>query len=167
MSSFCRAFCSVIVFVALLGLTGCANPARTLGRPATDKGTDPAPTNTPAGNPTPAEHLGTVHVIGTGQRFVLGQTPSAQPVANLADGQALICRVGTAITATLRASHERRPPFVVADVATGEPHVGDEVFIDPAPGRTTVSGASGIPPAVSPGPAAPDFRINPSLPPTQ
>ncbi len=117
---------------------------------------------------TPTEHLGTVHVIGTGQRFVLVQTPSAQPVANLVDGQALVCRAGTVVTATLRTSHERRPPFVVADVATGEPHVGDEVFIDPAPGRTTIPGASAAPsPAVSPGAAAPDFRTNPGLPPTR
>ena len=106
--------------------------------------------------------------IGTGRRFVLVETPAPQPVSALVDGQTLVCRASGVVTATLRVSHERRPPFVVADVAAGEPHLGDEVFIDTAPGRTTVPAPDGPMPSGSPPPAAtPEFRANPALPPTR
>ncbi len=94
---------------------------------------------------------------------MLIQTPSFQPVSTLIDGQALVCRAAGGVTATLRVSHERRPPFVVADVATGEPHVGDDVFIDPAPGRTSSPAQQDTPTPA----AAPDFRANPALPPAR
>lgn len=92
-------------------------------------------------------YLGTVHVIGTGRRFVLVQASVAAVAAGLTDGQTLVCRVSGADSATLRVSRERRPPFVVADVASGEPHVGDEVFVEPASNPATKPAA--------PAPAAP------------
>lgn len=108
--------------------------------------------------------LGNVRVIGTGGRFVLVEASAAAVTAGLANGQTLVCRSARADTATLRVSRERRPPFVVADVDSGTPHVGDEVYVvpaaDPAAKPTTPSAAPPAPPV-----PAPPFRANPSLPP--
>ena len=112
------------------------------------------PTTATASAPT-VQFLGTVHVIGTQGRFVLVQSPVATLVAGLTDGEALVCRAAGNPTAALRVSRERRPPFVVADVVSGTPNVGDEVFIEPA----------GVHASVPPTPAsAPEFRANPGLP---
>ncbi len=103
------------------------------------------------------QFLGTVHVIGTDGRFVLVQSPVAALVAGLVDGQALVCRAGGNVTATLHVSRERRPPFVVADVITGAPTLGDEVFIEPVGNRST-------PAPTAPAAPTPEFRANPPLP---
>ena len=103
--------------------------------------------------------LGDVHVIGTGGHFVLVEASVPAAATGLADGQALVCRAAGADTATLRVSHERRPPFVVADVDSGTPHIGDEVFVLPAAAQPPV-----IPAAPSPTPSVPPFRADPSLP---
>ena len=103
--------------------------------------------------------LGNVHVIGTGGRFVLVEASVAAVATGLTDNQTLVCRAAGADTATLRVSHERRPPYVVADVDTRTPHIGDEVFVVPA-------ASSSAKPAVSPlASPAPSFRTNPALPP--
>ncbi len=170
----CHGFCLLAAVFAAFVVTGCTNPLRRAGRIAANRagsGESNSAAQTSAANAVSATHLGTVHVIGTGQRFVLVQTPSNQSAANITDGQALVCRAAGMVTATLRASHERRPPFMVADVASGEPHVGDEVFLDPAPGGAAIPDSPHpAPPAstASPAPAAtPDFRANPVLPPTR
>ena len=103
--------------------------------------------------------LGNIHVIGTGGHFVLVEASVAAAAAGLADGQTLVCRAAGADTATLRVSHERRPPFVVADVDSGTPQIGDEVFVVPA------TAPPAKPTAPSPAPSAPPFRADPSLPP--
>ena len=102
--------------------------------------------------------LGTVHVIGSGGRFVLVEARVASLVAGLTDGEALVCRAAGNVSANLRVSRERRPPFVVADVADGTPNLGDEVFIEPA------SNHAPPPPATATLPPAPDFHANPALP---
>ena len=108
--------------------------------------------------------LGNVRVIGTGGRFVLVEASAAAVTAGLADGQTLVCRAAGADTATLRVSRERRPPFVVADVDSGAPHVGDEVFVVPAADPAAKPATPPSAPAAPPVPAPP-FRANPSLPP--
>ena len=105
--------------------------------------------------------LGNVHVIGTKGRFVLVEASVTAVATGLADGQTLVCRAAGADTATLHVSHERRPPFIVADVANGEPHVGDEVFVVPASDPTAKPPATT--PVVAP-PTAPLFRTNPVPP---
>ncbi len=102
--------------------------------------------------------LGNVHVIGTGGRFVLVEASVAAVATGLTDNQTLVCRAAGADTATLRVSHERRPPFVVADVDSGTPHIGDEVFVVPA------ASSSAKPAASPPASPTPPFRINPVLP---
>lgn len=107
--------------------------------------------------------LGNVRVIGTGGRFVLVEASVVAVAASLADGQTLVCRAAGADTATLRVSHERRPPFVITDVANGEPHVGDEVFVVPA--SVPMAKPPATAPAVAP-PTAPLFRTDPAPPTT-
>ncbi len=92
-----------------------------------------APTATPA--PT-AHRIGIVRVIGNAQRFVLVEVPPSA-TGTLPDGQLLRCTADPSAaapaTATLRVGRERRRPYVVADVVSGEPHVGDAVFTAAAP----------------------------------
>ncbi len=157
-----KRFCLLAFFS---GLAACArHPYKGSERAASvpNAATTGATASIPKAGSASGERLGTVQVIGTGQRFVLIRTPTWQSGSTLVDGQALICRAGGNVTATLRVSRERRPPFVVADVASGEPHVGDDVLIDTAPGRATIPGPV-VSPAATP---APDFQANPILPPT-
>lgn len=82
--------------------------------------------------------VGEVRVIGGGRRFVLIEISSRPDLPLLAPGLELRSRVPTGSiafggeeTATLRVSPERRQPFIVADVISGEPHVDDPVFFSP------------------------------------
>lgn len=111
-----------------------ALPAASKTRLAAPSETTVLPPPTP---PLTHEHrVGVVRVIGAGTRFVLIEVPSmgdGQPP----DGQTLRCAASASsdavTTATLRVTHERRPPFVVADVVTGEPRVGDTAYLAAAP----------------------------------
>ena len=118
----------------------------------------------PAGRAAAVEHrVGTVRVIGNGQRFVLIEVPptgarraARRPIAALL---APPRPRDAATTATLRVSRERRRPFVVADVVAGEPHVGDSRVPrsepPPAPTGPTVlpTATAGVLPIVLPDPA--------------
>lgn len=67
---------------------------------------------------------GTVSLVNEEQRFVLidsgyGQIPD--------DGARLRSFTGAAFSAELVVSRERRRPFVIADIVSGSPKVGDRV----------------------------------------
>lgn len=110
----------------------------------------PANSSTPAAGPTsPREHrVGVVRVIGDAQRFVLIELPVGDS-GPLPDGTLLRCSSAPTsdapTNAMLRVSTERRRPFIVADVLSGEPRVGDAVFLD----RTAIS-AAGAKPTILP-----------------
>lgn len=103
--------------------------------------------------PTPAAYrVGVVRVIGSGQRFVLVEVPSTTTTP-LPGGQLLRCCPSPdgdlAMTATLRVSPERRRPYVVADIVSGEPHVGDSVFLGSEPTPAAATGNTVLPTATS------------------
>ena len=103
--------------------------------------------------PTPKEHrVGTVRVIGDGQRFVLVEVPPSG-AGPLPDGLMLHCSASpnadATANATLRISTERRRPYIVADVVDGEPHVGDAVFAARPTANRTASGPTVLPTATS------------------
>ncbi len=89
----------------------------------------------PAPGVSRLHRVGILRVIGAGSRFVLIETPSAGTGA-LPDGQVLQCANSAgsepSITAVVRVGRERRPPFVVADVVSGDPQVGDIAYLAPA-----------------------------------
>ena len=147
---------SVTILLAASLLTSCA-AFRHRSRPATAANSPlPAPASDAAAAmaaPTPTMHrVGTVRVIGSAQRFVLIEVPGSATSA-LPDGQLLRCTADPSAaaptTATLRVGRERRRPYVVADVVSGEPHVGDTVFTTTAPPASNNTGPLVLPTATS------------------
>lgn len=113
------------------------------------------------------EHrIGVVRVIGARTRFVLIEAPLAG-ARSLPDGQLMRSTNSTMTdsptTAILRVTHERRQPFVVADVVAGDPHIGDVIFLasptasEPNTPLVLPTSTSGVLPIALPG-AAPSAR---------
>jgi hypothetical protein len=78
----------------------------------------------------PPPWVGTVRVVNANEKFVLidGLTlTAAQP------GDTLIALSGLSESSTLRMTGLTQPPFVIADIVTGRPSVGDKVY---APKKT-------------------------------
>ncbi len=118
--------------------------------------------------------IGTVRAIGAGSRFVLLESNSLEATSVLTAGQELRCLPANPADArqtpvVLRVSRERRPPFVVADVISGEPQSGDEVYAPKQNSTTVVRGipASSAVPAAGATPPVSSFLLPPlALPPT-
>lgn len=130
-----------LIGAGLLALPACArHPAKTAAKAAVPPPkpvakAKPAPaarTIEPVPN-TPEQRLGTVRVVGAHGSFVLIETPSASLTAAVPVGYLLHCRpVGVSSgmsSADLRVSPERRQPFVVADVISGTPSIGDVAYL--------------------------------------
>ncbi len=103
----------------------------------------PAPEAKPEAPPEPTppaaqevRRIGLVKVIGAGGTFLLIEARDNDLIAGLANGTELRCRgsaeTGGAQTALLRVSPERRAPFIVADIVSGSPQVGDGVYLPEA-----------------------------------
>ena len=95
----------------------------------------PGPAAPPSMPPrfSPAVRVGTVRTVGAGSRFVLLETTNPGSASGITDGQELRCNhpntaddLGPAII--LKVSRERKPPFIVADVLSGQPEAGDAVY---------------------------------------
>ncbi len=101
--------------------------------------------------------VGVVRAIGSEQRFVLIETPSALATSTLSEGQLLHCRPPDALThaatTDLRVSRERHQALVVANVVAGEPTVGAVVYTtlrsvpaaSPAPGSISSVATAPLP----------------------
>jgi len=76
----------------------------------------------------PLLRLGTVMLVNEADGFVLIDS-GALPMP--AVGVRLVSYTGAAPSAELKASAVRRRPFAVADIASGLPRTGDEVFEAP------------------------------------
>jgi hypothetical protein len=76
---------------------------------------------------TQQEHrvVGTIVVVNEEQRFVLIDTQAAVPPEV---GTALKSFSNGAETGVLAVSPERKPPFMIADIVSGTPRKGDQVF---------------------------------------
>jgi hypothetical protein len=76
--------------------------------------------------------VGVVRVIGARGKFVLIETTTGSGGVSLGEGQELRCRGSAAgggeQTAVLKVSQERQAPFLVADVVSGEPQVGNVAY---------------------------------------
>lgn len=90
----------------------------------------PGPEIPEARSPTLA---GKIYLLNETARIAVVEAPSS---AKILDGQLLACITEGRVTATLRATSDRKPPFFVADFETGVPRVGDRVVLldasDPA-----------------------------------
>ena len=159
-----RGLRALIVLPLLASCAARHAPPATVTRPAPQPPALPTAAAAPVHSvpATPREHrVGTVRVIGSGERFVLIEVPPTGAGA-LPDGQLLRCSAAPAVdapaTATLRVARERRQPFIVADVVDGSPQVGDTVYAvpmaPPAPAPPTIlpTATAGVLPIVLPPP---------------
>lgn len=73
----------------------------------------------------PPQLVGTIRMVNTEDRFVLIDGLSYQ---DLQPGDLLVCISNQHETANLRMGSLSRPPFLIADIASGTPSVGDRVF---------------------------------------
>ncbi len=96
----------------------------------------PPPEEPPAPAAEEIRRIGVVRVIGAGGTFLLIEARDSDVSADLPKGTELRCRGSAATggeqTALLRVSPERRAPFVVADIVSGSPQVGDGVYLPDA-----------------------------------
>ena len=152
-------------------VTGTATVTRTNAPPAPAPRLAQSPPPVSAPEPTPPRALpgsrvGAIRAIGTGGRFVLLEAVSAGFAPSITEGQELRCIHSNAADANgpfaiVRVSRERRPPFIVADVLSGQPQAGDDVYTVkgggtaplPAPVSTPSAASLFIPAAALP-PAA-------------
>jgi hypothetical protein len=80
----------------------------------------------PQGPPQPTHRLvGTIVMVNEEQKFVLIDTDTAEASE---DGTALKSFSNGAETGVLTVSPEHRPPFMIADIVSGTPQKGDQVF---------------------------------------
>jgi hypothetical protein len=79
----------------------------------------------PPAHDTRPLRLGQVALVNEAEHFALIETFSSAPPAV---GTILRIYRGDAVTAELRATSVRRKPFLVADLVSGAPAKGDEVF---------------------------------------
>ena len=119
-------------------VTGTATVTRTSAPPAPAPRLAQSPPSVSASEPVPPRALpgsrvGAIRAIGTGGRFVLLEAVSAGFAPSITEGQELRCIHSNAADANgpfaiVRVSRERRPPFIVADVLSGQPQAGDDVY---------------------------------------
>jgi hypothetical protein len=69
--------------------------------------------------------VGPIVMVDSGQHFVLIDTDTSAPAE---DGTALKSFSNGTETGVLTVSPERRPPFMIADIVSGAPQKGDQVF---------------------------------------
>ncbi len=69
--------------------------------------------------------VGTIVMVNTQQNFVLIDTDTAAPAE---DGTALKSFSNGTETGVLAVSPQHRPPFMIADIVSGSPQKGDQVF---------------------------------------
>jgi len=68
--------------------------------------------------------IGTVRLVNTEEKFILIDAVIYQAIA----GETLITLADQRQTATLQLSPLRNPPFLIADIASGTPAVGQKVY---------------------------------------
>ena len=113
-----------IIAVGLCLCTGCASNAAKSRKKKQQLSGDPS---SPAQSQQQAQHrlVGTIVSVNEEQHFVLIDTESsyAAPV-----GAALKSFTDGNETAVLTVSPEAKPPFMIADIVSGAPQKGDQVF---------------------------------------
>ncbi len=68
--------------------------------------------------------IGDIRMVNLDDKYVLVDAVSQ----NAAPGDLLVCITAQRETANLRMSTMKNPPFLIADIASGTPSVGDRVF---------------------------------------
>lgn len=69
--------------------------------------------------------IGTIKMVNKEDKFVLIDGASFQGATA---GDALLCITNQKETANLRMSTLKNPPFLIADITSGSPSVGDKVY---------------------------------------
>ena len=80
----------------------------------------------PPPSATPIDWAGVIRLVNEDERFVLIQTQGASGV--IAD-EKYLCIRDTAETGVLRMTTLKNPPFLIADILSGDPRIGDKVYL--------------------------------------
>jgi hypothetical protein len=94
----------------------------------------------PPPSATPIDWAGVIRLVNEEERFVLIQ---AQGVKGVIAGEKYLCIRDAAETGVLRMTELKNPPFLIADVLSGDPRAGDKVYLP----RPTVVAPSQTPPS--------------------
>ncbi|NBR49332.1 hypothetical protein EBU02_10905 [bacterium] len=83
----------------------------------------------PPPSATPIDWAGVIRLVNEDDRFVLIQ---AQGVKGVIAGEKYLCIRDSAETGVLRMTALKNPPFLIADILSGDPRAGDRVYL-PSP----------------------------------
>ena len=89
---------------------------------------------------TPIDWTGVIRLLNEDERFVLIQ---AQGGRGVIAGEKYLCIRDAAETGVLRMTALRNPPFLIADILSGDPLAGDKVYL---PSPTVVAPSQPPPP---------------------
>ncbi|MCX6974931.1 MAG: hypothetical protein NTZ94_11685 [Verrucomicrobia bacterium] len=89
---------------------------------------------------TPIDWTGVIRLVNEDERFVLIQ---AQGGRGVIAGEKYLCIRDAAETGVLRMTALRNPPFLIADILSGDPLAGDKVYL---PSPTVVAPSQPPPP---------------------
>ena len=106
----------IAICLCLCLAAGCASKPQKSKKDANPQKTASAPVH---------RLVGTIVMVNTEQNFVLIDTDTSAPAE---DGTALKSFSNGTETGVLTVSPQHRPPFMIADIVSGSPQKGDQVF---------------------------------------
>lgn len=119
----------------------------------------------------PVDWTGEIRMVNAPGNFVLVESTSATPPV---PGEKYLAMRGATETATLRMTSLRNHPFLIADIASGEPAVGDRIYLptptaapQAAPQPTEKTNPTPPPAETPPPPPEPEVTTRPQLPAAQ
>ena len=125
--------------LAALAIAGCATPKKeaSTAKPTSEAAAKKTATHwlswlkfpkktPPPPSATPIDWAGVIRLVNEDERFVLIQAQGASGV--IAD-EKYLCIRDAAETGVLRMTALKNPPFVIADILSGDPRIGDKVYL--------------------------------------
>ncbi len=128
-----------LLVLLVLAIAGCATPKKDSPsvKPKAEAATKKAPISwlswlkfpkktPPPPSATPIDWAGVIRLVNEDERFVLIQ---AQGTTGVIAGEKYLCIRDAAETGVLRMTALRNPPFLIADILSGDPRAGDKVYL--------------------------------------
>jgi len=91
---------------------------------------------------TTPQWAGAIRMVNTAENFVLIESGT---IANVIPGETYVAVSNGSETASLRMTNLKNPPFLIADILSGNPSPGEKIYLPKAPAQ--------LPPTPTPKPA--------------